>query len=69
MPTNHFVLTGGSIGYALIPGVRINYWAYPQGDAHNLAAASRAEADLSTIGHESSQHAAGCSCGICTGGI
>ena len=143
MPTNHFVLTGDSIGwYALIPGVRFNYGVYPRGGAHNLAAhlngrkqgcvmskttKTRArqsartwsfeiftypqrslgvrllglawrwrielllvatvlvlgwwaldqvlsgwgwdEADLSIIGHESTQLAAGCRCGICTGGI
>jgi hypothetical protein len=68
MPTNNFVLTGDSIGHALIPGISANYWAYPQGGAHNLAATSREEADLSTSGSESTQHAAGCSCGICTGG-
>ena len=69
MPTNHFVLTGDSIGYALLPGISFNYWGYPRGGAHNSAAASRGEADLSTSGHESTQHAAGCRCGICTGGI
>lgn len=68
MPTNNFVLTGDGIGYALIPGVSFNYWVYPRGGAHTLAAASREEADLSAIGHESTQHAIGCSCGICTGG-
>lgn len=69
MPTNNFVLTGDSIGHALIPGISANYWLYTQGSAQNLAAASRQEADLSTIGSESTQHAAGCRCGICTGGI
>ena len=68
MPTNHFILTGDSIGYALLPGISFNYWGYPRGGAHNLAAASRQEANMSTIGHESTQPATGCRCGICTGG-
>ena len=67
MPTNNFVLTGDSIGHALIPGISANYWVY-RGGVHNLAAASREETDLSTIGHEPGLHPGGCSCGICTGG-
>jgi hypothetical protein len=68
MPTNNFVLTGDSIGYALIPSISFNYWLYPQGGAHNSAAASLEKADLPTIGHEPTQHATACPCPICTGG-